>query len=125
MQIEMAAVPPAELVIASSAEPSQAVAARVEHARALAQARSKLLGLDPEIRVNAELDGKALERAVALEPSARKLLADATEKMKLSARSYHRVLRVARTLADLDARSGIARAQIAEALSYRRASLTP
>ena len=124
MQIEVAAVPPAELVIASSAESSEAVAARVEHARALARERSKSLGFDPEIRVNAELDGKALERAATLEPSARKLLTDATEKMKLSARSYHRVLRVARTLADLDARNGIARAQIAEALSYRRASLT-
>ena len=122
MQIEVAAVPPADLVIAASAEASQAVALRVEQARSFARERSTSLGLDPDIRVNAELDGKALERAVALEPPARKLLADATEKMKLSARSYHRVLRVARTLADLASRKTIARVQIAEALSYRRSA---
>ncbi len=125
MQIEVAAVPPAELVEASSSEASEVVARRVEHARALARERSSALGLDPEIRLNAELDGKALERAVVLDAPARKLLTEATEKMKLSARSYHRVLRVARTLADLEARPGIGRPQIAEALSYRRASLTP
>jgi magnesium chelatase family protein len=52
--------------------------------------------------------------------SGRRLLAHAVERMRLSARAYHRVLRVARTLADLDGADGIKRIHIAEALSYRR-----
>ena len=59
----------------------------------------------------------------APEPAGRDLLTQAAERMKLSARGYHRVLRVARTLADLDAAASVARAHVAEALSYRRLAL--
>jgi magnesium chelatase family protein len=52
----------------------------------------------------------------------RRLLHEATEKMKLSARGYHRVLRVARTLADLEGEAQVRRLHVAEALSYRRIS---
>jgi len=61
-----------------------------------------------------------LEAAAAPDADGRKLLTEAAERLKLSARGYHRVLRVARTLADLDAAPTVRRVHIAEALSYRR-----
>ena len=71
----------------------------------------------------AEADGGLLEEIAAPDPDGRKLLQDAAERMRLSARGYHRVLRVARTLADLDARDTVRRLHIAEAVSYRRVIL--
>ena len=65
---------------------------------------------------------KRLQRPM---PRGRKLLTDAATRMRLSARGYHRVLRVARTLADLDGAEGVARIHIAEALSYRRQRTLP
>ena len=72
------------------------------------------------IRTNAEADGALLDEVAAPEPAGRALLQRAAERLRLSARGYHRVLRVARTLADLDGAAGVARRHIAEALSYRR-----
>jgi len=69
---------------------------------------------------NAELDGTLLERLAAPDEPGRTLLTQAAERMKLSARGYHRVLRVARTLADFDGADAVRRPHIAEALSYRR-----
>ena len=57
------------------------------------------------------------------EPAGRGLLAEAAERLKLSARGYHRVMRVARTLADLEGAAAVARIPVAEALSYRRVAL--
>jgi len=54
------------------------------------------------------------------DPDGKRLLVDAAERLRLSARGYHRVLRVARTLADLDGSDGVRRLHIAEALSFRR-----
>jgi magnesium chelatase family protein len=59
-------------------------------------------------------------QAVWPDESGKALLTEAVDKMKLSARGYHRVMRVARTLADLEGREGVGRFQVAEALSYRR-----
>jgi magnesium chelatase family protein len=78
---------------------------------------------DRRPRSNAELDGEMLEQFAAPEPAGRALLTDAAERLKLSARGYHRVLRVARTLADMEGAATVARLHIAEALSYRRLSL--
>ena len=72
------------------------------------------------IRLNAQADGKLLEAVANPDDQGRALLRQASERMHLSARGYHRVLRVARTLADLEAADGVRRVHVAEALSYRR-----
>jgi magnesium chelatase family protein len=94
------------------------VAARVAAARALQNARYAAVGL-PHIRTNAEAPASVLETIAQPDAQGLKLLRDASETMRLSARGYHRVLRVARTLADLDATDKISRVHLAEALSYR------
>ncbi|HEY9344344.1 MAG TPA: ATP-binding protein, partial [Inquilinus sp.] len=66
--------------------------------------------------------GAVLERVAMPDSAGATLLTQAAERLRLSARSYHRVLRVARSLADLAGAESIGRAQIAEALSYRRLS---
>jgi magnesium chelatase family protein len=72
------------------------------------------------LRTNAEAEGETLEAIAAPDEAGRKLLTDAAERMQLSARGYHRVLKVARTIADLAGAERVAKAHVAEALSYRR-----
>ena len=120
LHVEAPAVNPADLSLPPPAEGSQQVAARVAAARAKQSARYAGIEGERPIRTNAEADGKLLEEVAAPEADGRKLLTDAAEKLKLSARGYHRVLRVARTIADLDGSAGVRRIHIAEALSYRR-----
>ena len=73
----------------------------------------------PEIRTNAQVNGPALEEAAKPDAAGLSLLRDAADSMRLSARAYHRVLRVALTLADLDGAERVGRIHLAEALSYR------
>jgi magnesium chelatase family protein len=110
------AVSPADLSLPPPAEGSAEVAARVAAARAIQTERYD--GLGP--RSNAEADGELLQKVAAPDAAGRQLLTEAAERMRLSARGWHRVLRVARTLADLDGLDGIRRIHVAEALSYRR-----
>ena len=69
---------------------------------------------------NAEADGTLLEEVAGPDKDGRDLLNQAADKLKLTARGYHRVMRVARTLADLDSAFRVGRLHVAEALSYRR-----
>ena len=94
----------------------------VERARQIQTARYAALG-QPKIRTNAQCDGTVLEEVAAPDPEGLRLLRDAADTLALSARGYHRTLRVARTLADLDGEEKVARIHIAEALSYRGETL--
>ncbi|MEX2450298.1 MAG: ATP-binding protein, partial [Rhodospirillales bacterium] len=125
LHVDVPAVSPLDLSTAVRGEASTVIAERVAAARAIQKRRFEALqkgnGKDaPTLRTNAEADGTLLEKIAAPEEAGRKLLHEAAERMKLTARGYHRVLRVARTLADLDAVEQIARRHVAEALSYRR-----
>ena len=120
----MPSVSAADLARPPATEDSATVARRVAAARAAQAAR--YAGMAPggtPLRTNAEADGTLLEEVAAPDAAGRNLLSDAAERMRLSARGYHRVLRVARTLADLEGSEAVRRVHIAEALSYRRAPL--
>jgi len=123
LHVDVPAVSAADLTLPPPAESSADVAARVAAARTIQSARVAHVAAERRPRSNAELDGELLEELAAPEPAGRKLLTEAAERLKLSARGYHRVLRVARTLADLERVSTVARIHIAEALSYRRIAL--
>ncbi len=116
LHVEVPAVSPADLSLPPPAEGSAQVAARVAAARAIQLDRYR----DDGIRTNAEADGELLMRVASPDEAGRRLLTEAAERMRLSARGWHRVLRVARTLADLQGAETIGRLQVAEALSYRR-----
>lgn len=112
LHVEVDPVSAADLALAPPAEGSAEVGARVAAARAAQTARG--------IRSNAELEGDALEEHATPDEAGRKLLLQAAEAMRLSARGYTRILRVARTIADLACASEVGRVHVAEALSYRR-----
>jgi len=128
LHIEVPAVPAGDLTLPPPGEGTKEVAARVLAARKRQEARFSAIFEEngrsdsaPDIpRCNAEADGKLLEEIAKPDPEGVALLNQAVDKMKLSARGYHRVLRVGRTLADLDGEKGVRRPHIAESLSYRR-----
>ncbi|HTH29084.1 MAG TPA: YifB family Mg chelatase-like AAA ATPase [Sphingobium sp.] len=118
LHVEVEAVTAADLVLPPPVEGSAEVAARVAVARAAQTARST--GAGEGARTNAELEGPALDAVAGPDAAGRTLLAEAAAAMKLSARGYTRVLRVARTIADLVGAETVGRIHVAEALSYRR-----
>ncbi|MFZ5912908.1 MAG: YifB family Mg chelatase-like AAA ATPase [Pseudomonadota bacterium] len=121
MHIEVPAVTASDLRLPPPAEGSAEVAARVARARAIQAERYRRLSPDgPPVRINAQADGELLQKVAQPDPAGEALLAEAVERMKLSARAYHRMLRVARTLADMEAADQVTRLHVAEALSYRR-----
>ncbi|NPD14184.1 YifB family Mg chelatase-like AAA ATPase [Xinfangfangia sp. D13-10-4-6] len=114
LRLEVSAIPFDDLVTPGASEPSARVAARVRAAR---QVQSARLGI--EGRTNADLTGDALEKFAAPDEEGRALAALLAERMGLTARGYHRLLRVARTIADLEGCDGVHRNHLAEAASYR------
>ena len=113
LHVEVDPVSAADLALPPPAEGSAEVAARVAAARAIQTARLESTGR----RSNAELDGDLLDAHATPDEAGRKLLIQAAEAMRLSARGYTRMLRVARTIADLDGAQVIGRIHVAEALS--------
>ena len=118
LHIEVPAVTAADLILPPPAEGSREVAERVALARERQAARYAAIGL-PHIRTNAAVSGAKLEDVARPDGGGLTLLREAADAMRLSARGYHRVLRVARTLADLDGANKVGRVHLAEALSYR------
>src|SRR5690606_33589149 len=116
LHVEVDPVSAADLALPPPAEGSVQVAARVAAARAVQTARLE----GTAMRTNAQLDGDALEAHATPDDAGRKLLMQAAEAMRLSARGYTRILRVARTIADLAGVEQVGRIHVAEALSYRR-----
>jgi len=114
IQIDVPAVTPADLALPPAPEGTEEIAARVAAARARQMERNEGV-------VNAALSQVVLERVSEPDADGQKLLIQAAETLGLTARGYHRVLRVARTLADLAGSERVHRLHIAEALSHRRA----
>ncbi len=115
LHLELPAVDIGDLTGEPSGEGSAAIRARVAAARARQAARFDGTG----IRVNARIGARMLRRWCALPPDAARLLARAVARLGLSARAYHRIVRVARTIADLEGSEGITTDHVAEAVQYR------
>jgi magnesium chelatase family protein len=116
--IDLPAVTAADLILPAAGEGSAAVAARVAGARRRQSARFEALGL-AHLSTNASCPVPVLEEIARPDNAGLALLRDAAEAMRLTARAYHRILKVARTLADLDGEGRVGRLHLAEALSYR------
>jgi magnesium chelatase family protein len=117
LHVDVPAVSPADLSLPPPRENSALVAARVAAARAVQRRRYD--GVDG-VTTNARVDGELLMAVASPDTDGQTLLSQAAERMKFSARGYHRILRVARTLADLDGSERVRRLHIAEAVTYRR-----
>ena len=116
LRVEVPPVAFQDLDLPAAGDPSSNVAERVADARDRQLARYKGL---KDVTVNADASGALLEEVARPCDEGRRLLTQAAERVGLSARGYHRVIRVARTIADLDGRADVAKQDIAEALSYR------
>ncbi|MCF2869637.1 YifB family Mg chelatase-like AAA ATPase [Octadecabacter sp. G9-8] len=117
LRIEVPPVAFSDLDLPQNGETSATIAGRVSAGRAIQTARFA----GTSMRVNADLEGSALEEIATPDKDGKDLLLKVAERFGLSARGYHRVLRVARTIADLDGSSGVGKPHVAEAVGYRLA----
>lgn len=117
IHVEVSDVSPTDLSLPPSHEGTDEIAERVARARDIQNARYAALD---HVSTNADVDGSLLEEACALSNVDHIYFAQAAEQLRLSARGYHRMLRVARTIADLDGAESPTRSHLNEALSYRR-----
>ena len=118
LRVEVPPVAYSDLDLPPPREGTEVIAARVAAARRLQEQR---FAGHPHARANADAEGDLLEEIARPDVEGRELLLRVAERMGLSARGYHRVLRVARTIADLDASATVRRPHIAEAVSFRLA----
>ncbi|MEZ5809829.1 MAG: YifB family Mg chelatase-like AAA ATPase [Rhizobiaceae bacterium] len=118
LRIEVPAVSADDLIRPQAGEASEIVAGRVARARDIQQQRFTSLGL-PAGTTNTHCGTALIERVSEPDQAGRALLHEASDKLGFSARAYHRVLRVARTLADLDGADQVGRIHLAEAISHR------
>lgn len=116
LRVEMPPVSYADLDLPAAGEASADVAARVATAREIQSAR---YAGDGDVRVNADAEGAVLERVAVPDPDGKALLSQVAQRFGLSARGYHRVLRVARTIADLSGTETVHKHHVAEAVSFR------
>ena len=117
LHVEVANVSARDLSLPPPAEASADVAQRIAAARSIQRRRYEAQGL----RTNAEAEGELLDAVATPDNAGVRLLSDAADAMRLTARGYHRVLRVARTISDLAGAERVGRVHVAEALAYRRA----
>ena len=116
LRIEVPPVAYADLDLPASGDSSAEVATRVAQARDIQTAR---FADSPGTRLNADAEGAALEEIATPDAQSRDLLIRVAERIGLTARGYHRVLRVARTIADLDGSQEVRQPHVAEAVGYR------
>jgi len=119
LRVEVPPVAYRDLDLPDAGESSASVASRVAEARDRQTAR---FAAHPGVRVNADAEGRLLEEIATPDPEGRALLTQVAERFQLSARGYHRVLRVARTIADLAGSDAVRHPHIAEAVSFRLAA---
>lgn len=118
LRIEAPAVSAGDLIRPATGETSEIIAGRVAAARRIQTDRFMALGM-PAGMTNAHCSASLIEKVADPDEGGKALLGEASEKLGFSARAYHRVLRVARTLADLDGGDRVCRIHLAEAISYR------
>ena len=123
LSIEVPAVTAADLILPPPSEGSASVALRVLRARNIQLKRYEGLGLH-KISTNAAAPASVIDEVAKPDAAGMKLIKDAADKMHLTARGYHRVLKVARTLADLEGETNVGRIHLAEALAYRSVPLS-
>ena len=118
IHIQVPPVSPWDMAEVKKGESSETIRQRVVAARKIQQQRFINLGY-PQLHTNSQLKGDVLEEVIKLDSEAKSLLVNFAEKMKMSARAYHRTLKLARTIADLQNEKNVSKLHIAEALSYR------
>ncbi|WP_147107109.1 YifB family Mg chelatase-like AAA ATPase [Tateyamaria sp. syn59] len=121
LRVDVPPVTYSDLDLPATGDSSAMIAARVDAARKVQRARLEGTGM----RSNADLSGGALDDFAAPDAEGRALLTKVADRFGLSARGYHRVLRVARTIADLDGSEDVRKPHVAEAVSYRVGALAP